>query len=395
MKRTCLYILLSLLLAGCTGVAAAYPLSTSEAPAFPNATPELQPAATVEILAPFLQPAPVTEVPLEQPQKVGSLISTPTAASQPAEDPYQAYAYGPVGYPANINTLTGLPVTDPALLERRPMAIKVTNFPRSVRPQWGLSQADHIYEYYIGDHMTRFIGVFLGRDAAQVGPVRSARYFDEQILRMYDAIFVFGWADDPILERLTQPDIRNQLVVEREENCPPLCRLESGQGYNNLFADTHLLSQYVSERGTDNSRPVLDGLRFEMAVPKSGNPGEAFFIKYSNISYHDWQYNPLGGKYERFQETEDDHGQVKQYAPLKDSLTGEQLAADNVVILRTTHQVVYQSNSTTIYDMPFTGTGGGYAFRDGQLYPLNWTRPLSDTLPTLALPNGRPYPLKP
>ena len=45
--------------------------------------------------------------------------------------------------------------------------------------------------------------------------------------------------------------------------------------------------------------------------------------------------------------------------------------------------------------MPFTGTGGGYAFRDGQLYPLNWTRPLSDTLPTLALPNGQSYPLKP
>ena len=95
---------------------------------------------------------------------------------------------------ANINPLTGLPVSDPALLERRPMAIKVTKFPRSVRPEWGLSQADNVYNYYIGDQMTRFIGVFYGTDASRVGPVRSA-HFDENIIRMYKAIFVFGSAD--------------------------------------------------------------------------------------------------------------------------------------------------------------------------------------------------------
>ena len=56
MKRTCLHILLSLLLAGCTGVAAAYPLSTSEAPPPATGAPELQAAANVEILAPSRSP---------------------------------------------------------------------------------------------------------------------------------------------------------------------------------------------------------------------------------------------------------------------------------------------------------------------------------------------------
>jgi hypothetical protein len=276
------------------------------------------------------------------------------------------------------------------------MAIKVTNFPRSVRPQWGLSQADHVIEYFIGDSMTRFIGVFYSRDALQVGPVRSARLFDEQILRMYDAIFVFGWADDPILERLTQPDIRNQLVVERSEgNCPPLCRLDSGLGYNNLFTNTGLLSQYVTERGTYNGRTGLDGLRFELAIPKSGHPGEMVFIRYSSVSYHYWQYDPLTHRYLRFQETEDDRGQTKTYAPLTDSLNGEQLAAANLVVLLTHHDTFYESTSTSIYDMPFQGKGSGYALRDGQIYPLTWSRPVTDTLPVLTLPNGLPYPLKP
>src|SRR3990172_9051787 len=74
-------------------------------------------------------------------------------------------AYGPAYFPKEVNPLSGLPVAAPSLLERRPIAIKVTNFPRSVRPQWGLSAADHVYEYYIGDEMSRFIGIFYGMEA--------------------------------------------------------------------------------------------------------------------------------------------------------------------------------------------------------------------------------------
>ena len=38
----------------------------------------------------------------------------------------------------NTNPLTGLTVTDSELLERRPMAIKITQYPRYTRPQSGL-----------------------------------------------------------------------------------------------------------------------------------------------------------------------------------------------------------------------------------------------------------------
>ena len=49
--------------------------------------------------------------------------------------------------PIELNPLTGLPPSDPALLDRRPLAIKVANYPRYVRPQSGLTLADNIYEY--------------------------------------------------------------------------------------------------------------------------------------------------------------------------------------------------------------------------------------------------------
>src|SRR5512135_2331880 len=114
-------------------------------------------------------------------------ITPPTASTEtptplPTETPtltpiisYPPEGYGPSNFPADVAPLTGLKVADPALLQRRPMLIKISNVPRDVRPQWGLSLADIVFEYYSEDGMTRFGAIFYGRDAEQVGPIRSGR----------------------------------------------------------------------------------------------------------------------------------------------------------------------------------------------------------------------------
>ncbi len=342
-------------------------------------------ASPIPTSTPIPTPTHFTPAPSETP--IGSTVEPPQL---------EAYAYGPSDFPLNINPLTGLPVANPEFLARRPIAIKVTNFPRSVRPQWGLTLADQVYEYYIGDNMSRFIGIFYSTDASRVGPVRSARLFDEHIMRMYNAIFVFGWADDPVLEFLLQPDLLPYLLVERAEgNCPPLCRIGPEYAYNTLFVDTSQISSYLTERGTDNQRQNLDGLRFELSTPTGGHPGEQLTIQFSSISYNHWGYEHLQGRYSRLQETSADIGQGKTYEPLTDNLTGEQIYASNVVILKVPHEYYYKSSSTEIIDQLLLGEGSGYAFRDGQLYPITWRQERVDQLVTLWLPNGNPYPLKP
>jgi hypothetical protein len=308
--------------------------------------------------------------------------------------PYH-YAYGPDYFPPEINPLTGLPSDDDRLLDRRPIAIKVTNYPRSVRPQWGLSLADHVYEYYIADEMTRFVGIFFGKDASRVGPVRSARLFDEHLMRMYKAILVFGWADDPILEFLTAPDIRPYLVVERAKNCPPLCRIGPRYAYNNLYADTSQIASYLQERSSNNEPQDLTGLHFEADVPKSGHPAKSFSLRYSPVSYHRWDYDASQGRYLRYQDTVDDFGRGTGYAPLKDSLTEKQLSAANIVVLLVPHSYYLRYSKTDIIDQVLEGEGYGYAFRDGSLYPITWSQDVEGEMMRLFLPNGQAYPLKP
>lgn len=371
--------LLGLVLAGCAGFesppqafAMATPMTETPSPVVPT----LRPTATAVVFA--LKPT-----------------GTPLPTRTPAAALNLTYGYGPADFPPGYNPLTGLPVADPGLLERRPVAIKVTNFPRSVRPQWGLSLADHVFDYYIGDQMTRFIGVFYGSDANQVGPVRSGRFFDEHVIRMYKSILVFGMADSRVLDPWLESDIRSYLVVERPDNCPPLCRIGPESAYNTLFADTQQLGEYLEKRGTNNDRQILSGLRFESAIPFSTLAGNRLSTFYTWIAYNLWEYNAYSGRYLRFQEAQDEKQGEKGYQPLVDSLTHEQITADNVVVLLIPHEYYVNTETTEMVTMNFFGQGVAYAFRDGKAYQILWRRDKPEMLLSLEYPGGQPYSLKP
>ncbi len=110
-----LWLLIGLALAGCAP-------AQSVAPAvLPSATPtRLRPTATPTVtLVPFvLRPT-----------------STPPPPATPAALDLSQWSSTP--FPPEVNPLTGLRLENSAILNRRPLVIKITNFPRSVRPQWG------------------------------------------------------------------------------------------------------------------------------------------------------------------------------------------------------------------------------------------------------------------
>jgi hypothetical protein len=64
--------------------------------------------------------------------------------------------------PSGINPLTGLAVTDPALLKIPALLVSISHFPATGRPQAGLSFAPFVYEFYITEGATRFLAVFYG-----------------------------------------------------------------------------------------------------------------------------------------------------------------------------------------------------------------------------------------
>ncbi|MCU1355924.1 MAG: hypothetical protein JWM89_1342 [Acidimicrobiales bacterium] len=87
-----------------------------------------------------------------------------------------------------VAPLTGLRVTDPALLNRPAIAVKVDNLDapsESAVPQSGLLNADIVFEEIVEGNITRLVGIFHSHQPGRVGPVRSARTTDLAILPQF------------------------------------------------------------------------------------------------------------------------------------------------------------------------------------------------------------------
>ncbi|OGO37504.1 MAG: hypothetical protein A2W35_10795 [Chloroflexi bacterium RBG_16_57_11] len=349
--------------------------------------------------APTLPPATVS-----QPEPVATTTEVPATPINPgpteatvAEASPVPVAYGPSGFPADVSPLTGLKVSDPALLERRPVAVKVQMFPRGQRPPWGVSQADIVFDYYQNFGLTRFHAIFYSKNAEIVGPIRSARLLDIDLINMHKSVFAFGSAEQRTYTRLFNKDFAPRLVVEGNTNCPPMCR-EDPNGYNYLVTDTAELSAYVSSQGVDNTRQNLDGMRFNPATPVSGQPGQQLTVRYSISSYNNWSFDSASGRYLRFQDVQEAPDQASEaFEPLLDRANGQQIAAENVVILVAPHKYAFNSKPgpNEVIEILLSGSGPAYAFRDGQVFNLLWNRPAEDSVISLTYPDGTPFASKP
>lgn len=304
--------------------------------------------------------------------------------------------------PADIDPLTGLQIADSSILDRRPVSVKISNFPRSNRPQWGLSLADIVYEYYHNNDLTRFHAIFYGHDAPLAGPIRSGRLFDSYLMDIYQSDLVFASADPRVLDRFQREQLGWQLVPNLNGLCPPdpVCRYEPDT-VNFLLTDTSTIGKYAIANGGDNDRPNLRGMTFSEEPPTGGQPLDRINVYYSYSSYSYWDYDAGTGHYLRYEDTQEDlGGRGEAYAPLIDRLTGEQIAADNVIVLFVPHfHYAYSpatdtTPATEVVDMDFSGDGVAYAFRDGQAYEVQWVNEEGQAV-YLVDANGERFPFKP
>ncbi len=275
---------------------------------------------------------------------------------------------------AEINPLTGLPASDAALLDRRPLVIKISNYPRDIRPQYGLNEADVVYEYYIEWSDTRFIGVFYGADANQIGPVRSGRYFDEHITRMYHAYYVFNYADPREYTYYLGGDLQPYMVVPGYGSCPPFAEhkvssLISDSRHYEMYFNSTKFGDCLARKSADNSRQSLRNGFFSAVPPANGVPVGRIYTHYSKCDYNYWQYDPTKAIYMRFQETSpskdlrhlnDCADNPETYAPLNDALTKQQVSADNVVVIYVPHTFTNQNEQDDeIYHINLVELGKG------------------------------------
>jgi hypothetical protein len=341
----------------------------------PTRTPKAQvTAATISTLTPTIVPP----------------TATPNTPATPTPDTSIM-----TEFPADVNPLTGLQVSDAALLDRRPLAIKISNSPSVVRPQAGLGSADLVFEHYAEGGVTRFTAIFMSQSASKVGSIRSGRLIDLEIPAMFKSVFAYSGSSGGVRQKLIDTEFyqENRVISPDFGVGEPVFRRfpEPGKAFEHtLFTSTDALWALTEERGL-NTRQDLSGLAFRASPPAGGEPARYVELAYlSGVASAEWTFDSDLGLYQR----------AILSAPHTDALTGQQITAANIVIVYANHvetgilEDLVGGGHYSI-EIQIWGEGPVQIVRDGQVYGGRWVRQAREEMLSFVDQDGQPLPLKP
>ena len=339
-------------------------------------TPTVQHTATATA-TPSRTPTP-TPTGAIFPAIVRELIVAPGNYLDPAKDP-------------NLAPFTGLPLTDAAVRDRRPLAIKVANT-ENVRPQDGLSKADVVIEQRVEYNLTRFTVIYYSQGAARVGSIRSARLPDLEWPAVFDAVLCFSGGVEPVRQKLYASDFAGR-ILEQARNGSAYFRDPKIAVPNNLFASTTTLWNVTAARGWDKRPQPALGWVFSANPPANGRSVTSIKIPYpTGTDRVEWRYDAGSGRWLRWQ------GGVAQ----NDASIGAQLSSANVVVMAANHVPTLILEHDTVdrgvnrsIEIQVWGEGPVTVYRDGQAYQGKWIRGDRQDPLRFVDGNGNLIPLKP
>jgi hypothetical protein len=231
--------------------------------------------------------------------------------------------------------------------------VKVENTP-DARPQVGIDQADVLYEEVVEGNITRFVAIFNSTVPGVVGPVRSVRSEDPDIVWPLGGIFAYSGGAQVNVDAINAAPVHavdessaGGAMVRNERNQPPR------QAPHNLYG----LGQPLFDLGGDPKPPpplftyVANG-----APPVAGQGVIDFHVGFQAGYDPTWTWNGTNGTWARSV-----GGQPQTVTG------GAQIAPNNVVIQFT--------NYTGEAEGQTVGEGDVWIFTDGTVRTGKWVRP--------------------
>jgi hypothetical protein len=256
--------------------------------------------------------------------------------------------------------LTGFKVRSnkTAKLDHRVLVAKMDNTVSS-RPQVGLSKADMVVEELVEGGLTRLMAVFQCDNATNLGPIRSARSSDADMLALlHGSVFGYSGANPRAI-----PPIRahcNTVLLPFDDLPQYFHRVSSRPAPHNVFSDTDTILKGGLARRHNLTAPKP---LFTYGDPSAtATPATSVAMSWPDASAA-WRWN--GSSWLRTQNG------------TPDVLTnGARVKADNVVVMQ------IRIGSTGIRDVAGNsspldvtiGSGKVWVFRDGNVIAGTWHR---------------------
>ena len=252
-----------------------------------------------------------------------------------------------------INPLLGTEATDEAVLARPAMVVKIDNHPKA-RPQIGLNQADIVFEENV-EGITRFAAVYHSQGSDPVGPIRSGRFQDINLVgSLNQPLFVWSGGNAKVTTAIRNSDLvdLSYTVANKDGG---FARDSSRPAPHNLIAETTKLWTLAPDGA------VAPKQQFEYRTESDANASSSDAVDGVRVSMDgvkvQWLWSGDDGLWLRSQDGK----------PHMDS-ADVQVGAPNVVVLEVEYSNAYSPTAKTV------GSGKAYVFTNGVVYVGSWER---------------------
>ncbi|MEI9907923.1 MAG: DUF3048 domain-containing protein [Actinomycetota bacterium] len=259
----------------------------------------------------------------------------------------------------------------------RVLAVKIDDTFQA-QPQIGIGDADVVYIEQVEAGLTRLLAIFSSTYPESIGPVRSARISDIDLLAQYGHVaFTYSGAQTKMLPVIRAANVQD-LGAERESS-QIYPRDPARNGPVDMLLKAQILMNRLTEQNVSIATSKNMGWNFGDA-PASGNPTAAVSMFWpSNTYYASWS-------------TKESRWLLFERGLPDMASDGKQLGPTTLVIQNVSiTNSIYHDKFGGITPLSATvGAGTGYILRDGLRYAANWSRATAADGTTWTRPDGTP-----
>lgn len=296
-------------------------------------------------------------------------VVTRSSAAEPPADPRPGVTWPLTGIEASAATAERL--AQPAI------SVKIPNDPSHSRPQKNLDYADIVFEEYVEAGIPRLVAVFQSNYPDEVGPVRSMREMDPNIVGSFGGPLVFSGANKAVLDRAKAT---GQVLLAQDVGSAGFFRTKDRPSPYNLhvrFAD--ILSQ--------SAGLTAPASQFNFAYPSSlatatvnGQPSTHIDLRLSGYGEPKWDWDQASATWLR-----------TEFADPDVTVDGTRISATNVIVLFVT---IHLNLGLPVSEM-IVSNSPGFIATGGKYIPILWSKADRTSPFVLTTEDGQPVTLAP
>lgn len=257
--------------------------------------------------------------------------------------------------PTDLAPLTGETIPQGSLTAPS-LAAKVDNHP-DARPQFGLERTDIVFEELVEGGLTRYVAVWHSDVPDQIGPVRSIRPMDPDIVSPLGGIIAYSGGQYRFVVMMQETNVYNA-IHGQADTADLMFRVDGRPGpHDVLVRAPQLIARHLDLKAPAQQFAFAPDVASSSAVLE-GKPTASMALRFGAASAPSWVWKAGLGVWQR-----------KQNGSPDLDISGKPFSAVNVVIVRVPVTVTYSIPKTELI-----GSGEAWVSSGGMTIHATWSK---------------------